>query len=79
MHWFIKAKVVYTKAVVHNYYNLISTQRWIKKENYRKQHMIDSEEEDGDELPAKKVCRATTWTYFLQNFSTTDGILMIIA
>jgi len=38
--------------------------------NYRKWHMVDSEE---DELPAKEMCRITTWMQFLQTFSTTEG------
>jgi len=45
-------------------------QRWIKKANYRKRHMVDSED---DELPPKKVCRVTTWMQFLQTFASTDG------
>ena len=38
--------------------------------NYRKWHMVDSEEHD---LPAKKMCRITMWMQFLQTFSTTEG------
>ena len=38
--------------------------------DYRKRHMVDSEE---DELPVKKICRITTWMQFLLTFSTTEG------